>query len=112
MTFEKLFAITHGLNRRFPQGNDPFQIMTRLLEESGELAQMINHFEGTGIKREKYGTPDKRKLAKEVMDVLRCSLQVAIYYGIEKELEARIKESYETMKADDPNGAESFERKT
>lgn len=36
--YEKLLAITHGLNRRFPDGNHPFQIMTRLLEESGELA--------------------------------------------------------------------------
>jgi NTP pyrophosphatase (non-canonical NTP hydrolase) len=99
MTFKKLLAITRGLNRRFPKGNDPFQMMTRLLEESGELAQMINHFEGTGSKLEKYGAPDTSKLAKEVMDVLRCSLQFAIYYGVEKELEAKIQASYETMKA-------------
>ena len=46
MTLEKLYAITHGLNRRFPNGNDPFQIMTRLLEESGELAQMVNSTTG------------------------------------------------------------------
>ena len=97
MTMEKLYAITHGLNRRFPDGNDPFQMMTRLLEESGELAQMVNHFEGTGIKREKYGTPDKAKLAKEVTDLLRCSPQIAIYYGIEDDLENKINESYETM---------------
>lgn len=37
---EKLFAITRGLMHRFPYGNDPFQIMTRLLEESGELAAL------------------------------------------------------------------------
>ena len=95
MTFEKLYAITGGLNRRFPHGNDPFQMMTRLLEESGELAQMVNHFEGTGIKNEKYGAPDKTKLAKEVMDLLRCALQVSIYYGIKKELEVNFKEVYE-----------------
>jgi NTP pyrophosphatase (non-canonical NTP hydrolase) len=100
MTFEKLLVITDGLNRRFPKGNDPFQIMTRLLEESGELAQMINHFEGSGVKLEKYGAPDKVKLAKEVMDVLRCGLQVAIYYSIGEELEARINDSYEKMKAE------------
>jgi NTP pyrophosphatase (non-canonical NTP hydrolase) len=98
MTFKKLYAITRGLNLRFPNGNDPFQMMTRLLEESGELAQMVNHFEGSGIKREKYGEPDKSKMAKEVMDLLRCGLQVAIYYGIEQELERRINESYEKMK--------------
>lgn len=100
MTFTKLYAITHGLNRRFPNGNDPFQMMTRLLEESGELAQMVNHFEGTGIKLEKYGAPDKAKMAKEIMDVLRCGLQVAIYYGLEQELEKKIDESFDTMKSE------------
>ena len=100
MTMEKLFAITRGLNRRFPNGINPFQMMTRLLEEGGELAQIVNHFEGTGIKLEKYGQPDKAQLAKEVMDVLRCSLQVAIYYGIERDLETKINDSYELMKAE------------
>lgn len=100
MTMEKMSAITHGLNRRFPNGNHPFQMMTRLLEESGELAQMVNHFEGSGIKLEKYGPPDKTKLAKEVMDLLRCGLQIVIYYGVEKELEAKISESYERMKGE------------
>jgi NTP pyrophosphatase (non-canonical NTP hydrolase) len=100
MTLEKLYAITHGLNRRFPAGNDPFQMMTRLLEESGELAQMVNHFEGTGIKLEKYGQPNKAKFAKEIMDLIRCGLQVAIYYGLEGELETRINESYEKMKSE------------
>jgi NTP pyrophosphatase (non-canonical NTP hydrolase) len=100
MTLEKLYAITHGLNQRFPDGNDPFQMMTRLLEESGELAQMVNHFEGTGVKREKYGSPDRSKLAKEVMDLLRCALQISIYYRVEGELEQKINESYEKMKAE------------
>jgi len=100
MNLEKLYAITHGLNRRFPEGNDPFQIMTRLLEESGELAQMVNHFEGSGIKQEKYGEPDKSKLAKEVMDLLRCAMQISIYYKIEDELEQKIEESYKKMMVD------------
>jgi NTP pyrophosphatase (non-canonical NTP hydrolase) len=100
MTLEKLYAITRGLDRRFPDGNDPFQMMTRLLEESGELAQMVNHFEGKGVKREKYGEPDKVKLAKEVMDLLRCALQVAVHYGIERELEERINTSYEKMRSE------------
>lgn len=98
LTLDKLYPITHGLNRRFPNGKDPFQMMTRLLEESGELAQMVNHFEGTGIKREKYGEPDKSKLAKEVLDLLRCTLQIVIYYEIEAELDGKINASYEKMK--------------
>ena len=59
---------------------------------------MVNHFEGSGIKNEKYGSPDKDKLAKEVMDLLRCALQIAIHYGIEKELEAKIDDSYIKMR--------------
>lgn len=98
MKLDKLYAVTLGLNRRFPGGNEPFQIMTRLLEESGELAKDVNHFEDTGIKREKYGPPDKSHLAKEVLDVLRCVLQVAIYYGVESELEAHIQNSYQRLK--------------
>jgi NTP pyrophosphatase (non-canonical NTP hydrolase) len=85
---EELLTIAEGMRRRFPEGNEPFQIMTRLLEECGELAQMVNHFESTGVKREKYGEPDTRKLAKEVMDVLGCALQVALHYGVMDEVEA------------------------
>lgn len=96
----KLPALTLALNRRFPDGNDPFEMMTRLLEESGELAQQVNHFEGKGVKRDKYGEPDKAKMAKEVMDIMRCALQVAMYYGIEKELQAVIDDRYERAKAE------------
>ncbi len=98
--YQKLHLITRGLNLRFPKGNEPFQMMTRLLEESGELAKEVNHFEGTGVKREKYGEPDRAHLAKEVMDVLRCTLQIAQYYGIEKELEATIENAYDRMVAE------------
>lgn len=94
----RLFKITRGLNERFPDGNDPFQIITRLAEECGELAAEVNHFEGRGVKHQKHGEPDRAKLAKEVQDVIRCTLQVAIYYGIEAELETSIESSYQKMK--------------
>ena len=99
MTFEKFHAITRGLDRRFPDGKDPFP-RSRLLEECGELAQMVNHFEGKGVKREKYGEPDKAKLAREVMDLLRCAMQIAVHYGIERELEERINTSHEKMRSE------------
>ncbi|HEY4721698.1 MAG TPA: MazG nucleotide pyrophosphohydrolase domain-containing protein [Anaerolineae bacterium] len=97
---DKLAAIASGLNRRFPKGNEPFQIVTRLLEECGELAHEVNHFEDTGIKREKYGEPDKSKMAKEVQDVLTSALQVAQHYQIEAELQASIERSYQRLKAE------------
>jgi NTP pyrophosphatase (non-canonical NTP hydrolase) len=96
---DKLLPITKGLNRRFAaKGNNPFEIATRLLKECGELAKEINHFEGRGIKREKYGEPDKAHLAKEVQDVMRAALQIALYYQIEAELEFSIEDSYQRMK--------------
>jgi len=93
-----LEAVTRGYARRFPDGDKPFQMMTRLLEECGELAQQVNHFEGSGVKQEKYGEPDKAALAKEVKNVLTCALRVAQYYGVEKELEDSITWSYRRMK--------------
>lgn len=95
---DKLILITKGLNRRFDDGNNPFQIATRLLEESGELAKDINHFEGSGVKRKKHGEPDKAHLAKEVQDVIRIALQIALYYKIIDELKESIEQSYQRMK--------------
>jgi len=97
---QRLFDVSVGLSRRFPDHNGPFEIMTRLLEECGELAEQVNHFEGTGVKHEKYGEPDKAKLAKEVQDVLRCALQIAQHYGIEQELKVSIEDSYQRLKAE------------
>jgi len=97
---QRLLAVSQGYSRRFPAGDDPFQMMTRLLEECGELAQQVNHFEGSGVKREKYGEPDRAKLAKEVQNVLTCALQVALYYGVEQELADSLERSYQRLKAE------------
>lgn len=87
---QRIYAINRELTERFGEDDDPFQIMTRLAEEVGELAAQVNLFENRGVKRQKHGDPDKLKLAKEVQDVLRCTLQIATYYGIEADLEVSI----------------------
>ena len=94
---QPLFAVTQDLTRRFPAGNTPFQIMTRLLKECGELAQQVNQVENSGLKRQKHGEPDPTHMAKEIKDVIRCALQVALYYGIETEVEATFLHSYTTL---------------
>jgi NTP pyrophosphatase (non-canonical NTP hydrolase) len=94
---EKPWLIAKGMNHRFPDGHDPFQIMTRLLEECGELAQQVNHFQGCGVKREKHGEPDREALAKEVRQALIGVLQIAVYYGIEDEVEASLEWSYQRL---------------
>ena len=98
-TFDKLVAYNRGLNRRFG-GEEPFKIMTRLLEECGELAAQVNHFEGSGVKHEKHGSPDKKKMAKEIQDVLRCAIQVALYYNLVDEIREDIQKGYERIKAE------------
>jgi NTP pyrophosphatase (non-canonical NTP hydrolase) len=75
-------------------------MMTRLLQECGELAQQVNHFEGSRVKRERHGQPDRAKLAKEVKDVLGCALQIAQYYGVEQELCASIEYAFQCVRAE------------
>jgi NTP pyrophosphatase (non-canonical NTP hydrolase) len=98
--FEKLYLTLDGYNEKFPSGNSPFKIITRLCEEAGELANAVNHFEGTGIKRQKHGEPDKAALAREVQDVMRTALNIARYYGIEQELEHSIDQTYQRLMHD------------
>ena len=94
---DRIKRISQALNVRFPNGNDPFQIMTRLVEECGEVAKEVNHWEDTGIKRMKYGEPDKVKLAGEIKNVLTCAYQVALYYDVENELNESIQKSLERI---------------
>ncbi len=92
---DKVTAINEGLRTAFGEDGSPFEIATRLLEEAGELAAEINHFEDSGVKRAKHGEPDRMALAKEVQDVIRCALQVAYYYDLDAELEASVEKSYQ-----------------
>ncbi|HLK26309.1 MAG TPA: hypothetical protein VKT30_16750 [Caulobacteraceae bacterium] len=87
---DKLWVSNLALRRRFPEGVEPFKIIARLAEETGELSAEVQLWEGMGVKREKHGPPDRGRLAKEVMDVLRAGLAVAEYYGIEAELDAAL----------------------
>ena len=91
---ETIQAVNQGLRNRFPTGYDPFKIMTRLLEEGGELAQQVNLFEDRGTKRQKMGEPRKSALADEVKGVLIAAFQITDYYDAWEELE----ESLESMR--------------
>lgn len=88
-----LYQMAKGAARRFPRGNEPFQMATRLLEECGEVAKEINHWEDSGIKRQKYGEPSKTALANEIRQSLVALMQIAVYYHVEDELHAQIEQS-------------------
>ena len=94
--FDKLLLTVDGYNKKYPNGNSPFEIITRLCEEAGELASEVNHCEDMGVKRLKHGLPDRKALAKEIQDVIRTALSVARYYGVEEELRDSIDWSYRT----------------
>jgi NTP pyrophosphatase (non-canonical NTP hydrolase) len=94
----KCYGIVDARNRRWVNGNNPFKIVARLCEETGEVAAAVNHFEDTGIKRQKHGDPDNKALAKEVMDVITNALAIARYYGIEQDLAETIERSYQSWK--------------
>ena len=91
---DKLYKIAAGLNNKFPDGNDPFMIVTRLAEECGEVASEVNHFERKGVKVARRGAPDRKKFAKELQDVMGAVLQLALYYDLRSELEASIDAYY------------------
>ena len=95
---EKLYRLAKGYTNRFPNGNTPYQIMTRVLEECGEVASEVNHFEKSGIKALKHGEPSKQHMADEIKQAINALVQLAMYYQVEKELEISIDRSLDKMK--------------
>lgn len=89
----KLIVMSKGMNARFPGGNAPYEIMTRLLEECGEVASEVNHLENSGTKVLRHGQPSEEKLAGEIRDALNALMQLAIYYGVEAEVEQAVDDS-------------------
>ena len=69
--------------------------VSRLCEESGELASAVNHLEGMGVKRRKHGQLQYDNLIKEIQDVMRCAVGIAVHYGVEREVVAAIARSAE-----------------
>lgn len=100
---DAMVAIIESLNRRFPAGGDVFQRVSRLTEETGELAKSVNHREGMGIKNQKYGTHDDLELVKEVQDVIGAALDIALHYGLLEDLNAAIEERYKKHELDNFN---------
>lgn len=94
----KLYELAAGHTARFPDGNKPFQIVTILLEECGEVASEVNHFERSGVKVQKHGEPSKQHMAGEIKQCMLVLIQLAQYYKIEDELERSIDESLERIR--------------
>ena len=95
---DKLYQLAKGYTNRFPSGNNPYQIATRILE--GEVASEVNHFEKSGIKAQKHGEPSRQRLADEIKQAVNALIQLAVYYNAGAELAASIERSLDKMKAE------------
>jgi NTP pyrophosphatase (non-canonical NTP hydrolase) len=91
---DTLYQIVDGYNARYPDGNNPFAILGRLLEEAGEVATAVNHLERTGAKVEKHGAPDPAALAHEIEDLIHTALALARYYAVEPIVDSAIAETH------------------
>ncbi len=98
---DQLYLLAKGYTARFPNGNDPYQIVTRILEECGEVAKEVNHFENSGIKLQKYGMPQKQTMANEIKQAINALIQLVIYYNVEEELQISIENSLNRMREEE-----------
>ncbi len=87
---ERFYKMAQASNRRFPNGVEPYQMAARLLEECGEVAAEINLWEDSGLKRQQHGEPKKEDLAGELRQAMTELVKIAMYYGVEEELEQSI----------------------
>ena len=97
---ERFYQMVEASNRRFPEGVEPFQMVTRLLEECGEVAAEVNLWEGSGLKRQKHGEPKKEDLANEIRQAMVELVKLAQYYHVERELDASIARSLERSRSE------------
>ncbi len=97
---ERFYKMVEASNKRFPRGVEPFQMVTRLLEECGEVASEVNLWEDSGLKRMKHGDPKKEDLANEIRQAICGLIGIAKYYGVEKELEESIERSLSRSRAE------------
>ena len=97
---EKFYKMVEASNKRFPLGVDPFQMVTRLMEECGEVASEVNHWEGSGLKKQKLGAPSKENLANELRQAMLELFKIASYYNVEKELNDSIEQALQRAKKD------------
>lgn len=90
---ERFYKMAEASNKCFPNGVEPYQMATRLLEECGEVAAEINLWEDSGLKRQKHGAPKKENIANEIRQAMVELVKIAKYYHVEQELEESIEES-------------------
>lgn len=97
---QRFYKMVEASNNRFPEGVEPYQMATRLLEECGEIAAEINLWEDSGVKRQKHGDPKKENIVNEIRQAMVELVKIAQYYHVEEELDASLQASLARSKAE------------
>ena len=80
--FTLLVETSRMLTAKYPKKHGAFERVVNLAEETGEVAEQINIWAGTGLKREKHGDFDPQHLAAEISDVMRVAVGIALEFDI------------------------------
>lgn len=94
---KQLKKLAEGMNNRFPEGNQSYQIVTRILEECGEVAKEVNRLENSGTKVLRHGDGTKNALAAEIKDSMNALMQLALYYDAFEAVNESIEQSIQQL---------------
>lgn len=70
------------ITAKYPKKHGAFERVVHLAEETGEVAEQINIWAGTGLKRQKHGEFAPANLAAELSDVMRVAVGIALEFDI------------------------------
>ncbi len=93
-TMEMLMKIADAQTKRFPAGENPYKNVCRILEEAGEVAWEINHYERKGISVEKGSFQDKENLVLEAFQLCEVTCQLLQYFDLTQTFKDFIEGTY------------------
>jgi NTP pyrophosphatase (non-canonical NTP hydrolase) len=95
-TMEILMKIAQAQTKRFPAGEDPYKNVCRILEEAGEVAWEINHYERKGIPIDKGNRQDKEHIVLEAFQLCEVTCQLLQYFDLTTDFKDFIADTYQT----------------
>lgn len=93
-SLSKISLVAQAQTKRFPNGDEPFKIVSRLLEESGEVSWELNHYERKNISFMRNCRDNKENLVTETYQVMIALNQLLQYYDLSDLFTRKIEEVY------------------
>lgn len=90
----KISLVAQAQSKRFPNGDEPFKIMSRLLEECGEVSWELNHYERMNISVERNCKNNKENIVAEAYQVVMVLSQLLQYFDLSDDFINRIEMVY------------------